>query len=215
MTTSNNSKIELTQAQLEWTTQKSSGQPIPADASESQIEEMQSLEQAWDWFGSLLENAADEDYLPPNAAAKSSGYVQQAREQKSQRSRLSYYIALGTVSAAIALVCGFWALRQFDSSSAITNNQGAQQVAQNTDVPAPSADNNKTQPAQGEIAKSDATVQEDVFTWDEDDAYDTQLTSLTNSMLSAESSDRWELSAMAEYTTVGYEMSQINELDKF
>ena len=69
--------------------------------------------------------------------------------------------------------------------------------------------------AQSEIAKSDATVQEDVFTWDEDDAYDTQLTSLTNSMLSAESSDRWELSAMAEYTTVGYEMSQINELDKF
>ena len=122
------------------------------------------------------------------------------------------------------LVCGFWSLRQFDASSTNSTNN---QIAQNTNVtnttvdvptvaptagPAPSVE-----PAQPQttVAAAESTVTKDEFAWDEDDAYDTQLTSLSNSILSADSSDRWELSAMAEYTTVGYEMSQYNDLDNF
>ncbi|MBR0239167.1 MAG: hypothetical protein IJQ39_13820 [Thermoguttaceae bacterium] len=224
MTTPNDSPVELTQQQLEWATQKPTGQPCPSDASESQMAELESLEQTWEWFGSLIENAKDEDYLPANANLKPAPAVEPAIEQKPRRSRLSYYLTLGTVSAAIMLVCGFWSLRLFDASSTISTDN---QVAQNTNVtdttanvptgasttePAPSVE-----PAQPQttVAKAESTVTKDEFAWDEDDAYDTQLTSLSNSILSADSGDRWELSAMAEYTTVGYEMSQYNDLDKF
>ena len=220
MTNSNDSPVELTQQQLEWATQKPTGQPCPGEPSESQMAELESLEQTWEWFGSLIENAKDEDYLPANANSKPTPAVQPAIEQKPHRSRLSYYLALGTVSAAILLVCGFWSLRLFDASSTIpTDNQ----VAQNTNV----TDTNANVPAAAPTTKSvpsvepttvaatESTVTKDEFAWDEDDAYDTQLTSLSNSILSADSSDRWELSAMAEYTTVGYEMSQYNDLDNF
>ncbi len=221
MTTANDSPVELTQQQLEWATQKPSGQPCPGDASESQMAELESLEQTWEWFGSLIENAKDEDYLPASANSKPSPAVEPAIEQKPRRSRLSYYLALGTVSAALLLVCGFWSLRLFDSSSTITNNQTNNQVTQNTNVTDTNAEvptvAPSTEPEQPQttVAAAEPTVTDDEFAWDEDDAYDTQLTSLSNSILSAESGDRWELSAMAEYTTVGYEMSQINELDNF
>ena len=218
MTTANDSPVELTQQQLEWATQKSTGQPCPGDASESQMAELESLEQTWEWFGSLIENAKDEDYLPANA--NPSPAVQPAIEQKPSRSRLSYYLTLGTVSAAILLVCGFWSLRLFDASSTISTNT---QVAQNTNVTDTTADVPTAAPTVESdqsvepttVAAAEPTVSDDVFAWDEDDAYDTQLTSLSNSILSAESGDRWELSAMAEYTTVGYEMSQYNDLDNF
>ena len=216
MTTANDSPVELTQQQLEWATQKPSGQPCPGEPSESQIAELESLEQTWEWFGSLIENAKDEDYLPANA--KPSPAVEPAIEQKPRRSRLSYYLALGTVSAAILLVCGFWSLRLFDASSTIpTDNQVAQNTNvtdTKTDVPAAAPTTEPAQP-QTTVAVAESTVTKDEFAWDEDDAYDTQLTSLSNSILSADSSDRWELSAMAEYTTVGYEMSQYNDLDNF
>ena len=219
MTNANDSPVELTQQQLEWATQKPTGQPCPGDASESQMAELESLEQTWEWFGSLIENAKDEDYLPANANSKPTPAVQPTIEQKPRRSRLFHYVALGTVSAAILLVCGFWSLRLFDASSTIpTNNQ----IAQNTNVtdtnaapttePAPSVESEQLQTT---VAVAEPTVSDDEFAWDEDDAYDTQLTSLSNSILSAESGDRWELSAMAEYTTVGYEMSQYNDLDNF
>ena len=216
MTNANDSPVELTQQQLEWATQKPTGQPCPGDASESQMAELESLEQTWEWFGSLIENAKDEDYLPANA--KPSPAVQPAIEQKPRRSRLSYYAALGTVSAAILLVCGFWSLRLFDAPSTISTNT---QIAQNSnvidtpaDVPTVAPTTEPDQP-QTTVAAAEPTISDDVFAWDEDDAYDTQLTSLSNSILSAESGDRWELSAMAEYTTVGYEMSQFNDLDNF
>ena len=216
MTTANDSPVELTQQQLEWATQKPSGQPCPGEPSESQIAELESLEQTWECFGSLIENAKDEDYLPANA--KPSPAVEPAIEQKPRRSRLSYYLALGTVSAAILLVCGFWSLRLFDASSTIpTDNQVAQNTNvtdTKTDVPAAAPTTEPAQP-QTTVAVAESTVTKDEFAWDEDDAYDTQLTSLSNSILSADSSDRWELSAMAEYTTVGYEMSQYNDLDNF
>ncbi len=220
MTTANDSPVELTQQQLEWATQKSAGQPCPGEPSESQMAELESLEQTWEWFGSLIENAKDEDYLPANANSKPSPAVQPAIEQKPRRSRLSYYLALGTVSAAILLVCGFWSLRLFDASSTISTNT---QVAQNTNVTDTAADVPTAAPTVESdqsvepttVAAAEPTVSDDVFAWDEDDAYDTQLTSLSNSILSADSSDRWELSAMAEYTTVGYEMSQYNDLDNF
>ena len=218
------SPVELTQQQLEWATQKPTGQPCPGEPSESQMAELESLEQTWEWFGSLIENAKDEDYLPANANSKPTPAVQPTIEQKPRRSRRFRYVALGTVSAAILLVCGFWSLRLFDASSTISTNN---QIAQNTNVtdtnanvptaaptiePAPSVE-----PAQPQttVAVAETTVTDDEFAWDEDDAYDTQLTSLSNSILSADSSDRWELSAMAEYTTVGYEMSQYNDLDNF
>lgn len=222
MTNANDSPVELTQQQLEWATQKPTGQPCPGDASESQMSELESLEQTWEWFGSLIENAKDEDYLPANANSKPTPAVEAAIEQKPRRSRLSYYLALGTVSAAILLVCGFWSLRLFDASSTISTDN---QIAQNTNVTdtktyvqtdAPTTEATPSvEPAQPQttVAVAESTVTKDEFAWDEDDAYDTQLTSLSNSILSADSSDRWELSAMAEYTTVGYEMSQYNDLD--
>lgn len=218
MTNANDSPVELTQQQLEWATQKPTGQPCPGEPSESQMAELESLEQTWEWFGSLIENAKDEDYLPANAM--STPAVEPEIEQKPRRSRLSYYLALGTVSAAILLVCGFWSLRLFDASSTISTDN---QIVQNTNV----TDTNAgvptaaptTEPAPSveptTVAVAESSVTKDEFAWDEDDAYDTQLTSLSNSILSADSSDRWELSAMAEYTTVGYEMSQYNELDNF
>ena len=220
MTNANDSPVELTQQQLEWATQKPTGQPCPGDASESQMAELESLEQTWEWFGSLIENAKDEDYLPANANSKPTPAVQPAIEQKPRRSRLSYYLTLGTVSAAILLVCGFWSLRLFDASSTISTNT---QIAQNTNVTDTAADVPTAAPTTESeqsvepttVAAAEPTVSDDVFAWDEDDAYDTQLTSLSNSILSAESGDRWELSAMAEYTTVGYEMSQYNDLDNF
>ena len=219
MTTANDSPVELTQQQLEWATQKPSGQPCPGDASESQMAELESLEQTWEWFGSLIENAKDEDYLPANANSKPTPAVEPAIEQKPRRSRLFRYLTLGTVSAAILLVCGFWSLRLFDVPSTISTDN---QIAQNTNVTDTKAnvptDAPTTEPATVEpttIAAAESTVTKDEFAWDEDDAYDTQLTSLSNSILSADSSDRWELSAMAEYTTVGYEMSQYNDLDNF
>ncbi len=218
MTTTNDSPVELTQQQLEWATQKPSGQPCPGDASESQMAELESLEQTWEWFGSLIENAKDEDYLAASANSKPSPAVEPAIEQKPRHARLSYYLALGTVSAALLLVCGFWSLRLFDASSTISTDN---QIVQNTNV----TDTNAgvptvaptTEPEQPQttVAAAEPTVTDDEFAWDEDDAYDTQLTSLSNSILCAESGDRWELSAMAEYTTIGYEMSQINELDNF
>ncbi len=216
MTTTNDSPVELTQQQLEWATQKPSGQPCPGDASESQMAELESLEQTWEWFGSLIENAKDEDYLPANANSKPTPAV----EQKPRRSRLFRYLTLGTVSAAILFVCGFWSLRLFDAPSTISTNN---QVAQNTNVKDTTADvptvAPTTEPAPSveptTVVAAESTVTDDDFAWDEDDAYDTQLTSLSNSILSAESGDCWELSAMAEYTTVGYEMSQYNELDNF
>ena len=226
MTNANDSPVELTQQQLEWATQKPTGQPCPGDASESQMAELESLEQTWEWFGSLIDNAKDEDYLPANANSKPTPAVQPTIEQKPRRSRLFHYVALGTVSAAILLVCGFWSLRLFDASSTIpTNNQ----IAQNTNVTNTKADVQTASPTtEAEqsvesassvepttVAATEPTVTDDEFAWDEDDAYDTQLTSLSNSILSAESGDRWELSAMAEYTTVGYEMSQYNDLDNF
>ncbi|MBR5161551.1 MAG: hypothetical protein IKW80_07975 [Thermoguttaceae bacterium] len=216
MTNANDSPVELTQQQLEWATQKPTGQPCPGDASESQMAELESLEQTWEWFGSLIENAKDEDYLPANA--KPSPAVQPAIEQKPRRSRLSYYAALGTVSAAILLVCGFWSLRLFDAPSTISTNtqiaQNSNVIDTNADVPTVAPTTEPDQP-QTTVAAAEPTISDDVFAWDEDDAYDTQLTSLSNSILSAESGDRWELSAMAEYTTVGYEMSQFNDLDNF
>lgn len=220
MTTNNDSPVELTQQQLEWATQKPTGQPCPGEPSESQMAELESLEQTWEWFGSLIENAKDEDYLPANADSKPTPAIQPAIEQKPRRSRLLRYLTLGTVSAAILLVCGFWSLRLFDAPSTISTNN---QVAQNTNVTDTKANvptvEPTTEPEQSveptTVAASEPTVTKDEFAWDEDDAYDTQLTSLSNSILSAESGDRWELSAMAEYTTVGYEMSQINELDNF
>lgn len=220
MTTNNDSPVELTQQQLEWATQKPTGQPCPGDASESQMTELESLEQTWEWFGSLIENAKDEDYLPTNANSKPTPAVESSIEQKPRRSRLLRYLTLGTVSAAILLVCGFWSLRLFDAPSTISTNN---QVAQNTNVTDTKANvptvEPTTEPEQSveptTVAASEPTVTKDEFAWDEDDAYDTQLTSLSNSILSAESGDRWELSAMAEYTTVGYEMSQYNELDNF
>lgn len=220
MTTANDSPVELTQQQLEWATQKPTGQPCPGDASESQMAELESLEQTWEWFGSLIENAKDEDYLPASANSKPSPAIQPAIEQKPRRSRLLRYLTLGTVSAAILLVCGFWSLRLFDAPSTISTNN---QVAQNTNVTDTKANvptvEPTTEPEQSveptTVAASEPTVTKDEFAWDEDDAYDTQLTSLSNSILSAESGDRWELSAMAEYTTVGYEMSQYNDLDNF
>ena len=218
MTTANDSPVELTQQQLEWATQKPTGQPCPGDASESQMAELESLEQTWEWFGSLIEIAKDEDYLPVNAKSKPTPAVEAAIEQKPRRSRLFRYLALGTVSAALLLVCGFWSLRLFDASSTIpTDNQ----VAQNTNVTDTKANvppaAPTTEPAQSQttVAVAESAVTDDVFAWDEDDEFDTQLTSLSNSLLSADSSDRWELSAMAEYTTVGYEMSQYNDLDNF
>ena len=218
MTTNNDSPVELTQQQLEWATQKPTGQPCPGDASESQIAELESLEQTWEWFGSLIENAKDEDYLPANADSKPTPAVEPAIEQKTRRSLLFRYVALGTVSAAILLVCGFWSLRLFDAPSTNSTNH---QVAQNTNVidtkanvPTAAPTTESDQP-QTTVAAAESTVSDDEFAWDEDDAYDTQLTSLSNSILSAESGDRWELSAMAEYTTVGYEMSQYNDLDNF
>ena len=220
MTTPNDSPVELTQQQLEWATQKPTGQPCPGDASESQMAELESLEQTWEWFGSLIENAKDEDYLPANADSKPTPAVEPAIEQKTRRSRLLRYLALGTVSAAVLLVCGFWSLGLFNASSTNSTNT---QVAQNTNVTDTKATvptvAPTTKPASSveptTVAAAEPTVTKDEFAWDEDDAYDTQLTSLSNSILSADSSDRWELSAMAEYTTVGYEMSQFNELDKF
>ncbi|MBR5710149.1 MAG: hypothetical protein IKX40_05280 [Thermoguttaceae bacterium] len=220
MTNNNDSPVELTQQQLEWATQKPTGQPYPGDASESQMAELESLEQTWEWFGSLIENAKDEDYLPANANSKPAPAVQPAIEQKPCRSRLFRYLALGTVSAAIMLVCGFWSLRLFDAPSTISTNN---QIAQNTNVTDTKTDvptaAPTTEPEQSveptTVAVAESTVTKDEFAWDEDDAYDTQLTSLSNSILSADSSDRWELSAMAEYTTVGYEMSQYNDLDNF
>ena len=224
MTNANDSPVELTQQQLEWATQKPTGQPYPGNASESQMAELESLEQTWEWFGSLIENAKDEDYLPANANFKPSPAVEPAIEQKPRRSRLLRYLALGTVSAAILLVCGFWSLRLFDAPSTISTDN---QIAQNTNVTDTKADvptaEPMTEPAlsvesalpQTTVAVAESTVTKDEFAWDEDDAYDTQLTSLSNSILSAESGDRWELSAMAEYTTVGYEMSQYNDLDNF
>lgn len=218
MTNANDSPVEMTQQQLEWATQKPTGQPCPGEPSESQMAELESLEQTWEWFGSLIENAKDEDYLPANANSKSTPAVEPEIEQKPRRSRLSYYLALGTVSAAILLVCGFWSLRLFDASSTISTDN---QVAQNTnvtdttaDVPTAAPTSEPTQP-QTTVAVAESTVTKDEFAWDEDDAYDTQLTSLSNSILSADSGDHWELSAMAEYTTVGYEMSQYNDLDNF
>ena len=216
------SPVELTQQQLEWATQKPTGQPCPGDASESQMAELESLEQTWEWFGSLIENAKDEDYLPANANSKLTPAVEPAIEQKPRRSQLFRYLALGTVSAAILLVCGFWSLRLFEAPSTISTDN---QIAQNTNVtdtnagvptaepttePAPSVEPEQLQTP---VAAAEPTATKDEFAWEEDDAYDTQLTSLSNSILSADSSDRWELSAMAEYTTVGYEMSQYNDLD--
>lgn len=174
--------------QLEWATRKQDGGAQAEDFSPEEIpSDLESLEQAWRHFGTLLDTASDADFLP--AAQPTSAPTPIRRAVKTRLFPALY--ALCSVLIAVVFTAVFYS--QISQKAEKNSSESAVAVTPvSTEVPNVSPLNSEAN-----------AVSEETLAWTEDSQYDTALNALSDSILNASSSGVWELSALADYNAVG------------